>query len=69
MFPAPINVEEIDKVFPTLIEGLQVGGNFPAVGELAVVRVDLVFHPAQVLDGFTLAWIETFDDLFALGLF
>src|ERR1041384_4271 len=66
MLASPINVEENDEVFPSLIERLQVGWNFFAVCELAVVGIDLILHPAQVLNRFSFAWIKSFDDGFAL---
>src|SRR5207247_995658 len=37
-----------------------------AGGELFVVRIDLVLHPAQILDSFALARIEPLDDGFTL---
>src|SRR5262245_20690375 len=68
MLASSIDVEQIDKVFPTLIETLQVRGNLFAVGELFIVRINLVLHPAQVFDGFTLAGIKTLDEGLTLGL-
>ena len=67
MFAPAVDVKQIDEVFPTLIETLQVCGNVFAGGELSVIRIDLILHPAQVFDGFTFTWIETFDDGFSLG--
>ena len=63
-----IDVEQIDKIFPALIKGQQVHGNFFTGGELFVVGINLVLHPTQILDGFTLARIETFDYRLALRL-
>ena len=68
MLSPAINVKQIYKIFPTLIEGLQVRRNFLAGGELFVVGINLVLHPTQILDGFTLARIETFDYRLALRL-
>src|SRR5437762_10550682 len=67
MLASPINIEKIDEVFPSLIECLQVGRNSLAVSELAILRVDLIFHPTQVLNRLPFARIERFDDGLALG--
>src|SRR5262245_15094812 len=64
---AAINIKQVDKIFPTLIQGKQVGGNLLAGGELLIVGIDLVFHPAQILHRLALAWIETLDKCFALS--
>ena len=66
MFASPVNVEQIDKIFPTLIQALQVVGNLFGTGKLLVVRIDLVLHPPQVLNRLALAGIESFDLRFAL---
>src|SRR5207248_8712547 len=68
MLAPAVNVKQIDKIFPTLIERLQVRRNFLAGSELFVVGINLVLHPAKILDGFTLARIETFDYGFTLRL-
>src|SRR5687768_6293201 len=68
MLPAAINVEQVNEIFPALIERFQVGRNLFAVGELAVVRIDLIFHPPQVLDRLALSWVECLDKLFPLGI-
>src|SRR5436305_10068998 len=68
MLSPSVNVKQIYKIFPTLIEGLQVGRNFLAGGELFVVGINLVLHPTEIFDGFTLARIETFDNGLALRL-
>src|SRR2546421_7954307 len=68
MFSPAVNIQQIYKIFPTLIEGLQVHRNFLAGGELLVVRINLVLHPAEVFDGLTFARIETLDYCFALRL-
>ena len=68
MLAPAIDVQQIYKVFPALIEALYVRGNLFGAGELSIVRIDLVFHPAQVLDGFALAWIEAFNQRLALLL-
>src|SRR5436190_10011671 len=41
--------------------------NIYAARDLSIVRIDLVLHPAQIFDGFTLTRIESFNDSFALG--
>jgi hypothetical protein len=61
-----VDIEQVDKVFPPLIERLQVSRNLFTGGELFVIRVDLIFHPAQVLDCLALARIECLDHGFAL---
>jgi hypothetical protein len=66
MFATTIHVEQIDEVFPALIETLDVVRNLFGAGEFFVVGVDLILHPAQVLDCFTLAWIEQLDLSFTL---
>ena len=68
MFSATIDIEEIYKIFPSLIETLNVVRNLFAAGELPVVRVNLVLHPAKIFDSFTFARIETLDEGFALLL-
>ena len=55
MLTATIYIKQIDEVFPALIETLQVRRNIFRVSELPIVRVDLVFHPAQVFDRFAFA--------------
>src|ERR1700674_1830685 len=66
MLAATIHVEQIDEVFPVAIQSLQVRRDLFACGELFVVRINLVLHPAQILDSFALARIEPFDNGFAL---
>src|SRR5260221_9643799 len=66
MLAATIYVEQIDEVLPIAIQRLQVCRDLFAGGELFVIRIDLVLHPAQILDSFTLARIEPFDNGFAL---
>src|SRR5687768_10950421 len=66
MFPPAINVEQIDEVFPTLVQTLDVVRNLFSAGELLVVGVDLILHPTQVFNSFTLARIEEFDLRFTL---
>src|ERR1051326_4282940 len=69
MLAATIDVEQIDEVFPPVTEALQIRGNFFAAGELAIVRVNLIFHPSKIFDGFAFARIESFNVLFALRFF
>src|SRR5438477_11058243 len=66
MLAATIDVEQIDEVLPIAIQCLQVGRDLFAGGALLVVRINLVLHPAQILDSFALARIEPFDYRFAL---
>ncbi len=68
MLSPAVNVKQIDKIFPTLIEGLQVRRNFLAGGEFLVVGIDLVLHPTEVFDCLALARVEPFDYRFALRL-
>src|SRR2546422_10558032 len=68
MLSPPVDIQQINKIFPTLIEGLQVRRNVLAGGELFIVGINLVLHPTEILDRFTLARIETFDYRFALRL-
>src|SRR5256714_4753172 len=68
MFPATIDIQQVDEIFPTLIECLEIRRNLFGVRELAVVRIDLILHPPQIFDGFTLSRIETSDNRLALGL-
>src|SRR5713101_7736726 len=68
MLAAAINVEQIDEVFPITIERLQIRRDLFAGGELFVVRINLVLHPAQILDSLALARIERLDYSFALSV-
>jgi hypothetical protein len=68
MFAPAINVQQINEIFPALIEALNVMRNLFGASELLVVGIDLVLHPTQVLNGFTLARIEQLDESFALLL-
>src|ERR1044072_4855092 len=68
MLAPAIDVQEIHEVFPVTIQHQQVAGDIFAVGEFSIVRIDLVFHPAQVFHGFTLARIETLNHGFALSI-
>src|SRR6185369_536324 len=68
MFATAIHVKQIDEIFPALIEALNVVRNLLSAGELFVIRVDLILHPAQVFDCFTLARIEQLDLRFTLLL-
>src|SRR5688572_24085648 len=67
MLSTAINVEQVNEVFPSLIERFQVGSNLFAVGELAVVRIDLIFHPPQVFDRLALSRVKCPYKLFPLG--
>src|SRR5260370_8032039 len=68
MLATAINVEQIDEVFPITIQRLQIRRNLFAGGELLVVRINLVLHPAQILDRLALAGIERLDYSFALSV-
>ena len=68
MFAATIDIQQVDEIFPTLIECQKIRRNFFGVRELAVVRIDLILHPPQVFDGFTLSRIETSDNRLTLCL-
>src|SRR6185369_1143738 len=68
MFASTIHIEQVDEIFPALIETLNVMRNLFCAGELFVVRVDLIFHPAQVLNCFALAWVKQFNLRFTLLL-
>src|SRR5438128_5239056 len=68
MLSPSVNVKQIYKIFPTLIERLQVRRDFLAGGELFIVGINLVLHPTKILDGFPLARIEILDYRFALCL-
>src|SRR2546423_1694797 len=68
MFAPAINVQQIDEILPALIESLQVVRNFFAGGELAIVRIDLVSHPAKVFDSLAFARVEGLNYGFALRL-
>src|SRR6266536_789958 len=68
MFASTINVQQIDEVLPTLIERLQIVGNLFAGRELLIVRINLVLHPAEILDRLAFARVKSFDDRFALGI-
>ena len=66
MLAPAIHVQQIDEVFPTLIECLQIDGDFLAGRELLVVRINLILHPAQVFDRFPFARVQCLDHSFAL---
>src|SRR6266699_669863 len=68
MFASTINVQQIDEVLPTRIERLQIVGNLFAGRELLIVRINLVLHPAEILDRLAFARVKSFDDRFALGI-
>jgi hypothetical protein len=58
---SPIHIEKINKVFPPLIKALNVMRDLLSARKFFVVRVDLVLHPAKVLNCFSLSGIELFD--------
>src|ERR1041384_5599195 len=64
----PIGVQQIDVGFPIEIQRPNALGHFSHSGELLIVLINLILHPAQVLDGFAFAWIESEDQLLAFPL-
>ena len=68
MFAPPVDIEQVNKVFPTLIQTFQVMRDLFRTSEFLVVGVDLVLHPTQIFHCFPLTRIETFYLSFTLLL-
>src|SRR6266542_4580965 len=68
LFTTAIDIQQIHKILPALIQTLNIRGYLFCTSKFLVVGVDLILHPAQVLDGFPFARIECFDLCLALLL-
>jgi hypothetical protein len=55
---ASVHVEQVDEVFPALVEALDVRRQFLRAGELDVVVENFILEPLQIEDGLALARVE-----------
>ena len=65
LLPAAIDVQEVDEIFPPLVERPKVRRQFRSAGKFAVIILNFFFEPAQILDGFAFAGRKGFDQLLA----
>src|SRR5215204_5386131 len=65
LLSAAIDVEKVDKIFPSLVECYQIGRQGRGTGEFLVVVLDLFLKPAKVLDRLAFTWGKCLDQFLA----
>ena len=64
-FAAAVNVEQINEIFPTLIERSQIVRQGFGSRKLKIILLNFIFLPAQIFDGFAFAGRKTFNQFLA----
>src|SRR4051794_38466422 len=64
LFAAAIDIEQVDEIFPTLLESVKVRRQRSSSSKLFIVVLDLVLKPSQILYSLSFSRREALDQFF-----